>query len=232
MRTEKHAAAWKAILLAIEKKQQEPGWNQTRVATLLGVDKSTVNSWLSGKRGGKKASIDEMLSHMQKLEIDPTPYLGDAGRVIATPAMRRTGEHAPVEYVRGPHIVEVGVYGMAEAGTLGIEVFELAPKRLIPILERYYHPDIVTIEVVGDSMLPAIKPGSHVGIIPNKEDLREGAIYLVKLPHFGALLKRVFRGEDGFILKSDNLMYPPQTVPYEDRDGIILGRVVWTWQDV
>jgi phage repressor protein C with HTH and peptisase S24 domain len=123
---------------------------------------------------------------------------------------------------------------MAEAGRQGIELFDLVPSRIIPILQRYCRDKMVTIEVDGKSMEPTIKQGAVIGVVPVGGDLIDGEMYLVKRPHFGVLVKRVYMGKDMLILKSDNPEHPPMELPYEgyELDTVILGRVIWIWQEV
>lgn len=93
---------------------------------------------------------------------------------------------------------------------------------------------MVAFEVDGNSMEPTIKKGAVIGVIPVDGTLNSGEIYLLKRPHFGMLVKRVYMGKDALILKSDNPDHPPLELPYEgyEADTIILGRVAWIWQEV
>lgn len=149
------------------------------------------------------------------------------------PVMRCTAPKTPAEYAQGPRIVEVGLHGVAEAGRVGLEIFARAPKRVIPILECFYRPGLHAFEVDGSSMEPTIRRGSYIGVIPLDGDLINGEMYLIKRPHFGMLVKRVFMGVDKLILKSDNVDHPPLELPYEgyEVDTVILGRVIWIWQN-
>jgi len=161
------------------------------------------------------------------------PYEARPKESLGPPTMRRTGEYSPVEYVRGPHIAEVPVWGIAEAGRMGVEIFELAPSRFIPILQRYYREKLIAFEVEGRSMEPTIRHGSVIGVVPFDGTFDSGAMYLVKRPHFGLLVKRVYMGKNMLILKSDNPEHPPLELPYEgyEQDTVVLGRVIWIWQD-
>ncbi|NHO53480.1 LexA family transcriptional regulator [Acetobacter estunensis] len=91
---------------------------------------------------------------------------------------------------------------------------------------------IVTAE--GDSMLPTIRSGDRL-VIDTRETARIEGVYAIVMR--GALfVKRVSRTEAGFLVQSDNPIYPPETFRAEDTvfgtpvDGhslTIIGRVAW-----
>ena len=61
----------------------------------------------------------------------------------------------------------------------------------------------------------------------------EGGVYLVDIPPFGRVIKRLKIGdEDTLELISDNPAYPPKRLPIEQREKVVVGRVVWVWQMV
>ena len=203
----------------------------SELAARANVNQPNLSMFMRGERRSMNLETAWRLMNTLGLEVQrktiPTPEYNP-------PTIRRTGEHSPVEYVQGPHIVEVGVYGMVEAGRMGLEIFELAPSRLIPILQRYYQENLVALEVDGKSMEPTIRKGAVIGVVPVAGDLVEGEMYLVKLPHFGALVKRVYMGKGKLLLKSDNQDFDPLELDYEGHElnTILLGRVKWIWQDV
>lgn len=69
-----HNAIWTAILTRIHARMSA-GETQSSLALSLGVHKTVLGRWITGEKGGKKASIDDLLRYMQILDIDPTPYL-------------------------------------------------------------------------------------------------------------------------------------------------------------
>lgn len=112
-----------------------------------------------------------------------------------------------------------------------VELFNSEPETFIQVLPQYMMPDLAALRVDGDSMEPTIKCGSYVGVVPFDGMLSEGGIYLVSIPPFGRLIKRIRMGDDGsIILMSDNEKYPEKPIPYEDYDNVVIGRVAWVWQ--
>ena len=199
----------------------------SHLAKELGIEHATLTRFAKGEqRGVNRENYIKLSKWMQQPSL--LPKSGDV------PAIRRIGEHSPAEYVKGPHTIEVPFRSVVEAGRMGIEVFELAPSRLIPILQRYYRDGLNAFEVDSASMEPTIKKGAVIGVIPLDGALIEGEMYIIKRPHFGMLVKRAYMGQDKLILKSDNKDFEPLTLPYigYEQATVILGRVVWIWQDV
>lgn len=80
-------------------------------------------------------------------------------------------------------------------------------------------------------MEPTIKNGAVVGIAPLSEDITEGGIYLVSIPCFGRVVKRLKLSREGkLLLYSDNPRYEPWAVDPAEQERTVLGQVVWIWQ--
>jgi len=205
-----------------QKVLDDHGGNKAAAAASLDTNHVTFWGWVQGKRGLSKALLNAIDKAGAQITFPDQP--------IAT--IKRTRPLSPVEYVQGDGLVQVGVYGSAEAGKVGLEIFDLEPSRLVTILESYYRNGLIVIDVEGKSMEPTIKKGAVVGVVPVNGKPVEGEIYLIKRPHFGLLIKRVFIGKDTLILKSDNPEHPPIELPYEgyESDTIILGHVYWIMQ--
>ena len=113
------------------------------------------------------------------------------------------------------------------------ELFSEKPEFTLEILPQYAHKGSIALRVEGDSMEPTIRKGAYVGIIPIEEDIIEGGIYLVYIPPFGRVVKRVrIRAIGELELYSDNAAYQPLRVPVEQYEKIVLGRVLWVWQKI
>ena len=61
-----------------------------------------------------------------------------------------------------------------------------------------------------------------------------GKIYAVWIPYEGVTTKRVYVDPENnqFLLRSENAKHPDQRLPIDDRDNLIIGRVVWVMQEV
>ena len=196
---------------------QEYG-NLNQFAEHTGIAYGTLHRWYNSKQIPSLQAIEPLLPY-----INWPPHL---------PKIKRLGEHSPVEAVNGDDLPTVPVHVSAGAGQ-PIDIWNAEPSRSIPVLPRYYQENIAAVEVLGDSMEPTIKKGAFVGVVPISGDLKEGDVYLVRRPPFGLLVKRVRMNENGeIILTSDNPAYPPQVVPFEGYEDIIIGHVVWCWQNM
>ena len=82
-------------------------------------------------------------------------------------------------------------------------------------------------------MEPTIKNSAIVGIAPLQGDATEGGVYLVSIPYFGRVVKRLRLSRDGqLLLISDNPDYEPITVNPAEQEKTVLGQVVWVLQSV
>ena len=168
-----------------------------------------------------------------------TPSLRNVGALVDAmgpdaffPVIKRTGSHSPVEQVRGSGLPTVPVFGSTGAGEPQ-EFWTQEPEREIEVLPQYAKPGMVALKVDGDSMEPTILRGSYVGIAPLNGGISEGGIYLVHVPPFGRVIKRIRMGEGESIeLVSDNRKYPPKHIPLEQYSSIVIGRVAWVWQEL
>ena len=167
------------------------------------------------------------------------PSLANVGAIVDAlgpeaffPVIKRTGANSPAEQVRGSGLPTVPVFGTTGAGDPQ-DFWTQEAEREIEVLPQYARPGMVALRVDGDSMEPTIMRGSYVGIAPLNGGVNEGGIYLVNVPLFGRVIKRLHLGDGGSIeLISDNRKYPPTRLPLEQYDSIVVGRVVWVWQEL
>ena len=190
---------------------------QKKVCEMTGIPPSTLNGIIKGK-------VNPSLKNYQTLM--------DAIEGAETVSIRRLGSNSPVERVQGSGLPTVPVFGSAGAGDPQ-EFWSMEPEREIQVLPQYAKPGCVALRVDGDSMEPTILKGSYVGVVPLDGSIREGGVYLVNVAPFGRLIKRIRMGEAGSIeLISDNRAYPPRSLPLEQYDAVVVGRVVWVWQEL
>lgn len=169
----------------------------------------------------------------------PKPSLDNVGAIVDaigieafSPVIKRTGSNSPVERVEGSGLPTIPVYGSTGAGDPQ-EFWSMAPEREIEVLPQYARPGMVALRVEGDSMEPTISKGAYVGIAPLNGGISEGGIYLVNVPLFGRVIKRLHLGDGGSLeLISDNRKYPPTRLPVEQYDSIVIGKVAWVWQEL
>lgn len=218
--------AWEAVLARVQELLAE-GKKPAEISRMLGhKGRSAVTNWIAKKATAEKAEFPDMLRYIGVLGLNPLDFIPHA----AAPTIRRIGPNAPLEAVEGDDLPKVPVMGDAGAGDEA-ELFEAVPDCFISVLPRYYRKDLITLKVTGDSMSPTISMGDYVGIIPFDGILHEGGIYLVDLPPFGRVVKRVRMGKTGeIILLSDNPSYGERVIPYEGYEKSVIGQVCWIMQ--
>lgn len=203
--------------------------NLRDLAQKAGISQGNLSSFMKpeGEPGRRETmSFDTAWKILEVLGLS-LPQVDEDG-VVST--IRRTGSNSPVEIVAGDDLPQIPVMGEVGAGN-EVDLFEAVPECFISVLPRYYRQDMVTFKVSGDSMAPTISMGDYVGIIPFDGNLHEGGIYLVDLPPFGRVVKRVRMGKNGeIILLSDNPSYGERVIPYEGYEKIVLGQVCWIMQ--
>lgn len=215
--------AWKDIVKKVME-MKDSGIPQMEISRRLGVSRSLVTRWLKEKASLLNPPFSEMLKYIDVLGLNIHDYLPN------TPTISRMGKYSPKDIVKGESLPFVPVLGSTGAGH-DIELFNAEPETFIQVLPQYMLPGLAAFRVDGDSMEPTIKCGSYVGVVPFSGDVAEGGIYLVRIPPFGRLIKRLKLGDKGnIVLVSDNKMYSEKTIEYEGYDDIILGRVAWVWQ--
>lgn len=144
-----------------------------------------------------------------------------------------TGLHIPLEAHDGvvkladDGLIEVPVYGMASANPDGnMTATKPVGTARIPstVIRENRHAYLVLGDSMDDGGRDGIRDGDTVMCDHSATDLREGKIYIVKVPGNGILLKRVRTYADGeTYLESDNRNYRP----LRPDEAQIIGRVVW-----
>ncbi len=210
------------------------GFKENFMNALASACEERGQSGFSRKCGVPQASLSRIIrGETPKPSLDNVGAIVDAlGPEAFFPVIKRTGSNSPVEQVKGSGLPTVPVFGSTGAGD-ACEFWSQEPERQIEVLPQYAKPGCIALRVEGDSMEPTITRGAYVGIVPLNGAVSEGGIYLVNVPPFGRTIKRIRMGDgDSIELVSDNRKYPPKHVPLEQYEAVVVGRVVWVWQEL
>jgi len=210
------------------------GFKENFMKALADACEERGQSGFSRDCGVPQTSLSRMvLGKTPKPSLETVGAIVDAlGPEVFFPVIKRTGANSPVEQVAGNGLPTVPVFGTTGAGDPQ-EFWSQEPERQIEVLPQYARPGMVALRVDGDSMEPTISKGAYVGIAPLNGAVSEGGIYLVSVPLFGRVIKRLHLGDGGCIeLISDNSKYPPTRLPMEQYESIVIGRVAWVWQEL
>lgn len=210
------------------------GFKENFMNALASACEERGQSGFSRDCGVPQTSLSRMV-----LGKTPKPSLETVGAIVDAlgpeaffPVIKRTGSNSPVEQVKGSGLPTVPVFGSTGAGD-ACEFWSQEPERQIEVLPQYAKPGCIALRVEGDSMEPTITRGAYVGVVPLNGSISEGGIYLVHVAPFGRLIKRIRMGSaDSIELVSDNRKYPPRSLPLEQYDSVVVGRVVWVWQEL
>jgi repressor LexA len=184
------------------------GLSQQRLANKLGVSRSTVAMWETGK---SQPDNSLLLKSAQILNVSVDELLGN--------------ESAPQ---KSDNAIKVPVLGYVAAG-IPIEQIEdildyeeLDPERFNPNCEYF------ALKIRGDSMQPRIMDGDVV-IVRKQPSVESGEIAIVCVNGEEATCKQVRKHEDGLSLISLNQSYAPMYfTPKEvaEKPVTILGKVI------
>lgn len=158
-------------------------------------------------------------------------YLGvDVVFPGSTPVMRRIAVHAPECPVDGEDILNVPVVRVVGCGA---GRYELEVSETIKILKQFAHENLSVCKIHGTSMEPVIKDGAYVGVVPLDGPPADGGLYVVYDDVLGAVAKYVFfAGQGQLVLRSANPNSPDIALDARGYDGVIVGKVVWVWQQI
>ena len=203
----------------LEAQSGERGW-QRDLSAHTGIPQNTLSQIVN--RTTKSPGLDKVGQIIDAI--------GAEAFLDAPATMHRMGVNSPVEAVEGSGLPRVPVLGTAGAGAPQ-EFWSTEPETVIEVLPQYARPRMVGLKIDGDSMEPTIQRGACVGVVPLEGDIEEGGVYLVHVPPFGRVVKRIRMGDEGAIeLYSDNPKYPPRRLPLEQYEQVVIGKVVWVWQ--
>ena len=222
--------AWDAILGKV-KELEASGMKRAEISRLLGhTGRSAVTNWLKESSTSRNASFPDMLRYIDVLGLDIQDYLPKSATI------RRPAPNAPVEKADADGSVTIHVYALAGAGP-AFDLEENDPLATIRVPLEYAMQCDSALLVKGDSMAWTIKSGGVVGVIRRNFDFVSGEVYAVRLPYEGLSIKRVIvdAASGEYVIRSDNPdkeKYPDRRLSITEYTDIILGRVVWVWQQI
>ncbi len=176
--------------------------NQSDLAEILGVERSTISRWESGA-STPPVSMVEKLSALFGVSLDML-----------------MGKKTDEEYVRIP------VRGRVQAGlpaeaTEDIISYEYIPKDISG--SEYF-----ALQIRGDSMSPRMMEGDVI-IVRRQQDVNSGDIAVVMVGNEDATVKKIAKHEDGITLIAYNPSYAPRFITNREIMNLpvtILGKVV------
>ncbi len=196
------------------------------LANTSGVHQGNLNSFLNGTRKG--LNFETAYKILQTLDVP----MGE--QKVKTSAIRRLNANSPVEKINeNDNLVYVPICSYAGCGG-EVDYNNVPENELVPVLKSYWQQNLRIIKVIGDSMEPTIKENSLVGVVPCTGNLKAGKVYLVNVPNFGFVIKRVYPGkkQGTILLSSDNKHHADRIIDCNGFDNVIVAEIIWVLQNM
>ena len=196
----------------IEKSRKTVGMTQEELANTLGLNKSTIQRYESGKIEKIKLPIIEAMANA--LGVRPE-YLA---------AKSDTSENN-IEVLPNSKVHMIPVFETVSAGFGAYAndcIIDYMPLYIANISDV---PDMMCIKVSGDSMYPKIEDGDTI-VVRRQPCVDNGQIAVVLIDGEEGVVKKINTGKNFIELLSINPMYPPRRFEDEDAERIsIVGLV-------
>lgn len=201
----------KMIGLRIREARKRAGLRQDELGAQIGIGKSSISEWESGKRS---PDIDKIEDIAKVLKVSAAYLMGweEKNLTSSPPTIKRISDMEPQR---------IRLIGEVAAGEpiLAEEDYEVYIDVDAPVKADY------ALTVRGDSMEPTYLDGDVI-YIRERPDVDDGQIAVVLIDD-SATLKYVYHQKDGVLLVSENPKYPPMHRTFGECDCIkILGIVV------
>lgn len=174
--------------------RKKAGYTQVNAAKLLGISRSTLAMWETGKTQPDNA----MLTNLAELYRTTVDYL------------------LGIDHAKVSHSCRVPVLGSIPAGIPMDAIEDIVGWEDIPSLWVSGNRDYFALLVKGDSMWPEYLPGDTI-IVRKQSTFENGDDCVIYINGYNATLKRLYRETDGCIrVVPINQSYPPRTYTPEE----------------
>lgn len=204
--------------------RKQRGYTQDVLAKKTGVKRSLIGAYEEHRAEPKVATIQRFahlfsvsIDHLinTDLNIDSSNHRADVSgkslRILPITVDAENNERISVV----PEKAEAG-YAQNYADP---EYIEELPRFSLPINELYQDQTYRLFQISGDSMLP-IPSGSYIisSYIPDWHEIKDGQCCIVVTRDQGIVYKRLWNqlDEGSLLLKSDNRLYEPYSIPVEE----------------
>lgn len=196
----------------IEKSRKALGMTQEELAKTLGLNKSTIQRYESGKIEKIKLPIIEAMANA--LGVRPEYLAGKSD----------TSENN-IEVLPNSKIHMIPVFETVSAGFGAYAndcIIDYIPIYIANISDV---PDMMCIKVSGDSMYPKIEDGDII-VVRRQPCVDNGQIAVILIDGEDGVVKKINSGKDFIELISINPMYPPRRFEGKETERIrIVGLV-------
>lgn len=193
----------------IKELRKKKGLTQEKLASVIGVERSTVGKWES----------KNIIPSSEMLQ-----YLADYFDVSIDELLTTIGEQNNTSPKKG---IKIPVLGRVQAGIPIEAIEEIIDYEEIP-RDMAYQGEYFALQIKGDSMEPRMKEGDVI-IVRKQSDCESGDTAIVLINGDDATCKRIKKTSEGIILMSTNPKYEPMFFSNTEIQKLpitIIGRVV------
>ncbi len=212
--------------LRLKQRRENQNLSQVEVANILKINRSSYNSWESGRAKPNKKNLTALAAI---LDVPVTYFESEYNIVNNYLQLSPNNQVKAEEYVEElllseqtsnvTHLFSVQVLADVQLSAgLGEGFFDEFETETVYSDEEQYGYDIAAW-IEGDSMEPVYKSGEVALIRSNGFDY-DGAVYALSW-NDSVYIKKLYRDEDGFRMVSLNKDYPEKFIPYEDEPRIV-----------
>lgn len=200
------------------------GEKQINIAKVLGVSRSTVNTWING-------TVKSGINAETAMKIEK--YYGYRARWLMSGELPKTlpkeNEIIPDERWEAIKLIDMKL----KAGITGFGVEYLDEKKFEPLFfkrtwfeKRGYNPNkLYALLVKGESMSPTLEDGFVVVVNTELTSPKDNTIFAINY-HGEAVIKRLIRDMGGFWMVSDNTDQRKYPRVLCDENTLIIGKIV------
>ncbi|HFI0739699.1 TPA: helix-turn-helix domain-containing protein [Streptococcus suis] len=212
--------------LRLKQRRENQNLSQVEVANILKINRSSYNSWESGRAKPNKKNLTALAAILDV----PVTYFESEYNIVnnylqLSPNNQVKAEEYVEELLLSQQTSNVtslfSVHVLSDiqlSAGLGEGFFDEFETETVYSNEEQYGYDIAAW-IEGDSMEPVYKSGEVALIRSNGFDY-DGAVYALSW-NDSVYIKKLYRDEDGFRMVSLNKDYPEKFIPYEDEPRIV-----------
>lgn len=220
----------------LKQKRIEKGMSQAEIADIIRINRSSYNSWESGRAKPNQKNLSALASILGVSDTYFESEYDIMNHYLQLNAMNQQKADTYVEDLlqsqeqkKTIQLFAVKVLSdIALSAGAGESFFDEQETEIVYSNEEQYGYDIAAW-IQGDSMNPVYEDGEIALIRANGFDY-DGAVYALSW-NDSVYIKRLYREKNGFRMVSLNHKYPDRFIPFEDEPRIV-GLVVGHFKPV
>jgi transcriptional regulator with XRE-family HTH domain len=203
--------------------RKQKAYTQTDLAERLGLTRSIIGAY-EEQRAEPKIETIQKLAYLFDLSLDQL-INQDLSKGVKAKQVDKEGKTLRIlpividqEDQEQISVVPVSARAGYTHGYSDPDYIRELPKFNLPLPELYTGQSYRLFQIEGDSMLP-IPDGSYVicEYVENWYNIKQGESHILITQSQGLIYKRVWQeSEDTLLLKSDNVLYEPYTLPVDE----------------